>query len=98
VEGYIRRIDRREDVVGGAECLDAASSLGETAALALRLRQEGIAFERFAARFGVDPRQQWRQPLAELAQTGLLHLDDERVTLTDAGLLVSSEIGSRFLA
>ena len=98
VEGYIRRIDRREEVVGGAERLGAAASLGETAALALRLRQEGIAFERFEARFGVDPRQQWRQPLAELAQTGLLHFDDERVTLTDAGLLVSSEIGSRFLA
>ena len=97
IEGYIRRIARREDVTGGAESLPAPATLGETAALALRLRQEGIDFRRFGERFGIDPRRQWGPVLAELRETGLLAQSEERLTLTDAGLLVSNEVASRFL-
>jgi oxygen-independent coproporphyrinogen III oxidase len=97
IEGYIQRIARREDVTGGAESLPAPATLGETAALALRLRQEGIDFRRFGERFGIDPRRQWGPALAELRETGLLAQSEERLTLTDAGLLVSNEVASRFL-
>jgi coproporphyrinogen III oxidase-like Fe-S oxidoreductase len=61
------------------------------------LRQEGIKFERFRERFGVDPREAWAGVFEELDGTGLLEVDGERATLTDAGLLVSNEIASRFI-
>lgn len=97
IEGYVRRIARREGVVAGEETLASEATLGETAALALRLRQEGIAYERIRARFGVDPRQEWAGVFEELDGTGLLEVDGERARLTDAGLLVSNEIASRFV-
>jgi oxygen-independent coproporphyrinogen-3 oxidase len=97
IEGYVRRIARREGVVAGEETLGPEATLGETAALALRLRQEGIELERFRERFGVDPREAWAGVFEELDGTGLLEVDGERARLTDAGLLVSNEIASRFI-
>lgn len=97
IEGYIRRVARRAELVGGEELLAPDAQLGETAVLALRLRQEGIDFRRFAERFGVHPLGRWDPVLEELAGSGLLTVDPERATLTDAGLLVSNEIGTRFL-
>jgi len=97
VEGYIRRRNRRESVVAGGEALPPREQIGESAALALRLRQEGIDFERFRERFGVDPLRQWGSVFEELAGTGLIEVGARRVTLTDAGLLVSNEIASRLL-
>ena len=97
VEGYIRRRNRRESVVAGGEALPPREQIGESAALALRLRQEGIDFERFRERFGVDPLRQWGSVFEELAGTGLIEVGAQRVTLTDAGLLVSNEIASRLL-
>ena len=97
VEGYIRRRARRESVVAGSETLPPEARMGETAVLALRLRREGIDFERFGARFGVDPLRQWGAVFDELAGTGLIEVDARRAVLTDAGLLVSNEIASRLL-
>ena len=65
--------------------------------IALRLRREGIDFSRFRARFGVEPRGRWPEQLAELSALGLLEVDGQRARLSDAGLLVSNEIGARFL-
>ncbi|MGH2351450.1 MAG: radical SAM family heme chaperone HemW, partial [Chloroflexota bacterium] len=87
----------RQSPVQDEEQLDAAAQVGETAALALRLRQEGLDFDRFRRRFGLDPRTRWGGPFAELSGLGLLDVDSRRATLTDAGLLVSNEIATRFL-
>jgi coproporphyrinogen III oxidase-like Fe-S oxidoreductase len=83
--------------VAGEECLSPEEQLGETAMLALRLRREGIDFDRFRARFRIEPRIRWREQLAELSALGLLEIDEQQARLTDAGLLVSNEIGARFL-
>ena len=97
IEGYIRRIAAGESAAAGEERLSPAEQIGETAILALRLRHEGIDFDRFQARFGVEPRARWREQLAELSALGLLEVDAQRARLSDAGLLVSNEIGARFL-
>ncbi len=97
IEAYIERIACGRPVEEGGEQLPAEAQLGETAILALRLRREGIDFARFRARFGIDPRERWAGELAELAGLGLLEVDAERAVLTDAGLLVSNEVGVRFL-
>jgi oxygen-independent coproporphyrinogen-3 oxidase len=97
IERYIRLIATGAGAVEGEERLDPETQAGETAMLALRLRQEGIDFRRFRQRFGFDPRVRWAAQLAELARAGVLTMDEERAVLTDAGLLVSNEAALRFL-
>lgn len=98
IEDYIVRSGARRPLVDGDERLDAQSQIGETAMLALRLRRQGIEFERFRRRFGVDPLRRWEATIEELERHNLLQRTAERIILTDAALLVSNEIGSRFLA
>ncbi|MDQ3700095.1 MAG: radical SAM family heme chaperone HemW [Chloroflexota bacterium] len=97
IEGYIRRVARRTVVTGGEETLAPDAQVGETAMLALRLRQEGIDLRRMSERFGPSAALRWRATADELERLGLLSSAGGHLTLTDAGLLVSNEIGSRFL-
>lgn len=95
---YLARHRDGEPLELGHETLDQAASAGETAILALRIRHEGITFARFRHRYGFDPRDRWPRTLAEAASHGLLEVDDQCARLTDAGLLVSNEVGRRLLA
>jgi oxygen-independent coproporphyrinogen-3 oxidase len=97
IDEYVRRLGAHAEASAGEERLAAEEQIGETAALALRLRQEGLDFARFRARFGVDPGARWAELLAELAGGGLLEVDQARARLTDHALLVSSAIAARFL-
>ena len=95
---YLDRHRRNTSPELGHEVLAPDRVVDETAMLALRIRDEGIEFDRFRRRFGVDPRERWPKTLTEAARHGLLQLDDLRACLTDAGLLVSNEVGRRLLA
>ncbi|MBI3974480.1 MAG: radical SAM family heme chaperone HemW [Chloroflexi bacterium] len=96
IEAYIRRA-ATGTLEAGDERLTPAEQLAETAVLALRLRHEGLAFDRFRHRFGVEPARHWRAHLEELSKMGLMEVTPQRATLTDAGLLVSNEAATRFL-
>ena len=97
IEGYVKRIAAGAPACAGDEALDPEAQIGETAMLALRLRQEGIDFARFRARFGIDPAARWRAALDELTGLGLLDVDGRGARLTDKALLVSNEIGTRIV-
>jgi coproporphyrinogen III oxidase-like Fe-S oxidoreductase len=58
---------------------------------------EGLDYARFQARFGVDPAARWRLELDALLESGLISRDSARARILEPGLLVSSEIASRFL-
>ena len=98
IEAYIRRVVTGQAPIEGEERLEPEAQPGETAILALRLRREGIAFDRFRRRFGPDVLARWATVFGELAEAGVLEVDASGARLTDAGLLVSNEIGARFLA
>lgn len=97
IDEYVRRVSTHTDATEGSETLTDDKRMGETAALALRLPQEGIDFARFRERFGVDPRERWAAELRELSDAGLLVVDDESARLTERALLVSNEIAARFV-
>jgi len=97
IEAYIKRIGAAQSATEGHERLEPQKQIGETAALALRLPQEGIGYERFQTRFGIDASALWAGELRELSKTGLLTADATGARITERGLLVSSEIASRFL-
>ncbi len=94
---YLAAMQSGRPVEEGSETLGPDATPGETAMLALRMRDEGIDFTRFIERFGIDPRERWRKVFEEVAPHGLLHVDDSRACLTDRGLLASNDIASRFL-
>ena len=97
LDHYLAAMQSGRPVEDGSETLGQDALPGETAMLALRMRDEGIDFARFIERFGVDPRDRWRTVFEEVAPHGFLKVDDSRACLTDRGLLASNDIASRFL-
>src|SRR5688500_11963809 len=97
IEQYVRRVTSGASATDGGETIAGTELLGETAALALRLPHEGIAFARFATRFGIDPRVQWRNELDDLTRAGVLHVGETRAVIAEGALLVNNEIAARFV-
>jgi oxygen-independent coproporphyrinogen-3 oxidase len=97
VPSYVKRINGGQPVEESSEIIDQPLAMGETMMLGLRLRQEGVAFDRFLARHGQDLRRCFAGQLSELQGLGLLVIDDERVRLTDRGIMLGNQVFARFL-
>ena len=93
---YIQRIERGESAVAGREEINRELEMSETMILGLRLN-EGIAFEKFAERYGEDARAKYARQLRESRELGLLEQSDERARLTPRGRLLSNEVFWRLL-
>jgi oxygen-independent coproporphyrinogen-3 oxidase len=96
-QAYTAQVLRGERPVAMEEPIDLPLEMGETMFMGLRLLDEGVAFERFHRRFGLDPRQQFAGELAELSELGLIVIDDERVTLSRRGHLLGNQVFLHFL-
>lgn len=93
---YIGLLHHGESVVATREGIPRELEIGETLMLGLRL-EEGIAFEEFRARFGVDVRDLHAAAIAQLQEWGLLQTGGGRIRLTPRGRLVSNQVLWRFL-
>lgn len=93
---YILRESRNESVIAKRESISPAMQMAETIFLGLRLA-EGIAWERFRARFGVDAREVYREQVDTLSKSKLLRVNGERMWLTEQGMLLSNQLLWRFL-
>jgi len=62
-----------------SELISPALAMGETMMLGLRLLDEGVRFNRFAARFGVDLRDVYRKEIERLSRMGLVEVNSDRV-------------------
>ncbi|MFN8422978.1 MAG: hypothetical protein U0470_06155 [Anaerolineae bacterium] len=71
--------------------------MGETMMCGLRLVEEGVPHAHFAALHGKDPRDVFSVELSELADWGLVVVDDERTRLTARGLMVGNQVFERFV-
>jgi oxygen-independent coproporphyrinogen III oxidase len=97
VAGYVKRINAGEPVMEFSETIDLPLAMGESMMLGLRLLQEGVPLARFQSQHGCDLGQVYATELTALTAAGLLTVDDERVRLTHAGLLVGNQVFARFL-
>lgn len=97
VPGYIKRVRAGEPLEEFSEELSQPQSMGETMMLGLRLVQEGVSFERFQRKHQVDLRTIFAAELEQLTAWDLLELDEQRVRLTPAGLMVGNQVFMRFL-
>ncbi len=97
VPGYVRRMNDDATVEAFSETIDPRLSMGETMMLGLRLIEEGVSFERFAARYDTSLADAFGDELTRLTEWGLLELTSERVRLTERGLMVGNQVFARFL-
>lgn len=93
---YVDHIQRGESVIATHEVISPDTEMGETIMLGLRL-SEGISFEGYQRRFGVDARIQHAATISQLIDWGLVEPDPQRLRLTPRGRLVSNQVLWRFL-
>jgi len=96
-QAYMEQVRAGRHPVAAAEAIDLETEMGETMMLGLRLLHEGVEFQQFRARFGLDLRARYAAELRELAQLGLIDLGDERVTLSPRGRLLGNQVFLRFV-
>jgi len=72
--------------------LDSKTEMSETIMMGLRLTQEGIIRAVFQERFGVDLVTMHQAAIDKFVRRGLLHVDTQRVRLTEQGRFVSNAI------
>jgi oxygen-independent coproporphyrinogen-3 oxidase len=94
---YAARVLSGARAGGVEEWIDPALEMGETMMMGLRLVDEGVAYERFKGRFGIDLCQQFAAELEELTQLGLIETDAQRVRLSRRGRLLGNQVFLRFL-
>jgi oxygen-independent coproporphyrinogen-3 oxidase len=93
---YVQQVSRDASPVAGREVIPHELEMAETMILGLRLR-EGVAFKRFAERFGEDARDKYGGQLRQVVELGLAELLEDRVRLTARGRLLSNEVFWRLL-
>ncbi len=73
-----------------AEVVERDTEIAETLIMTLRLIREGVRRDDFKTRFGSDLLDLHGDTIERFSRTGLLHVDDERVRLTQQGRLLSN--------
>jgi oxygen-independent coproporphyrinogen-3 oxidase len=94
---YARKIKDRGTALAQEEPIPPELEMDETMMMGLRLVEEGVTWERFRQRFGLDPRQRYGPQISELVELGLLEVDDQRVRLSPRGRLLGNQAFVRFL-
>jgi oxygen-independent coproporphyrinogen-3 oxidase len=94
---YVSRVLDGRPPVTMEEEIDRALEIGETMIMGLRLVEDGVPFEGFRRRFGLDLRRHFESHLAELADLGLIEMDADRVRLSERGHLLGNQVFVQFL-
>ncbi|MDA1191646.1 MAG: radical SAM family heme chaperone HemW [Candidatus Poribacteria bacterium] len=95
-QSYIKRIEEGREVVVDRERLEGRAHRAETVMLALRMR-EGVDLTRYAARFGVNFAEDFRDEIDALIEWGLLERTATHIRLTRRGVLLSNEVFMKFI-
>ncbi len=96
VNDYCLSVKEGRSPRAGKEHIDRGTEIFETVFLKLRT-SEGIVFEEFEDRFGVDMRDLYRYQLENLQRQGLLFMGDRSVRLTPYGIDVSNRVFQEFM-
>lgn len=94
---YVAQVLGGRRPVATEETIHLALEMGEMMIMGLRLLDEGVTFERFRQRFGLDLQLEFVDALQELAQLGLIWTDQSRVRLSQRGWLLGNQVFLRFL-
>jgi oxygen-independent coproporphyrinogen-3 oxidase len=98
VPSYVNRILQGRPLHEFQESLPAAVAMGETMMLGLRLIRHGVPFAHFRHLHNRDLRVMYEAEIAQLAAQGLVEITQQRIRLTDRGLLLGNQVFERFIA
>jgi oxygen-independent coproporphyrinogen-3 oxidase len=93
---YIKHVECGQSPVAARESISRDMQMSETIFLGLRL-SEGVSWTRFRERFGQDAREIYRETIELLSSWKMLEVDQERMRLTEQGMLLSNQVLWRFL-
>ncbi len=91
-------IEAGQGVEAESESIAREMEMGETMMVGLRLLEEGVAFDRFLARFEVDMRDVYRRAIERLRALGLIELTPDRVRLSRQARLIGNRVFGAFLS
>lgn len=94
---YLAAIEAGQPGWSNEETIGAPTAMGETMMLGLRLLNEGVAETEFQARHGVGLMARFGPVIDELIGIGMLRREDDRVTLTERGLMLANDVCARFV-
>ena len=94
---YVDAIEAGQGAEAESEPISRRLEMGETMMLGLRLLEEGVRFDQFSSRFGVDMYDVYREKIERLAEMGLVEVDARRLRLSRQGRLVGNRVFVAFL-
>jgi oxygen-independent coproporphyrinogen-3 oxidase len=94
---YVDAIESGQGAEAESEPITRQLEMGETMMLGLRLLEEGVRFDQFSSRFGVDMYDVYREKIERLAEMGLVEIDTRRLRLCRRGHLVGNRVFAEFL-
>jgi oxygen-independent coproporphyrinogen-3 oxidase len=94
---YATRVLCHRQPVASEEIISPELEMGETMIMGLRLLDEGVNFERFRQRFGLDLTSVFSHELEQLVELGLIQENGDRVRLSERGWLLGNQVFLRFL-
>ncbi|HPT87769.1 MAG TPA: radical SAM family heme chaperone HemW [Bacillota bacterium] len=96
-EEYIQRIAAGQSTIAEEEILDPATRTEERLLLGLRLRS-GIDLGEWKEQYSFDLRPLLEGPLEYLVDEGWVEITDDRLRLTDEGVLISNTVIAKLLS
>lgn len=97
VPGYVRRVETGMPVHDFHERINAATAMGESMMVGLRLVDAGVDRRMFFAHHGVDCVAVYAPQIEELSRDSLIEVLPDRVRLTSRGKMVGNQVFLRFL-
>ena len=94
---YIQRIKAGRTPEAGGETITPRLLKGELLMLGLRLTAEGVTYERFRQRCGIELEECYALEIGRLAAEGLLERLPDRIRLTPRGRLLGNRVFSAFV-
>lgn len=94
---YNRALRSEESPLQEVEEITEDLGRAETLMLSLRLVQEGMPYNRFLQRHGVDLRQNYGTELEHLLDLDLIQLETDRMRLTQTGIMFHNYVSRQFL-
>jgi oxygen-independent coproporphyrinogen-3 oxidase len=95
-ESYIDSVEATGRAVRERHELSERERAEEALFMGLRL-SEGVSLEDFTLEYGLDILDRYGDELARLAEADLLEVDERRLRLTEAGMLLSNEVFVAFV-
>lgn len=96
LQTYLEAVESGAEIPAERERLEGAARTGEAVMLALRT-SEGVSFEHFRERYGVDFLRFYAPVVEELRQNGLLEIDQVAARLTKRGRFLANDVCGAFV-